>query len=403
MFLISPIDRTHGVTLATGFQTASTWCGLRSNQADDLAIVVADQPSTCAVVSTANKVKAAPVQLNLDHLAQSNHTAKAVVINAANANACTGFPGLQVAKDTAGALANLVDAPDYEVLVASTGVIGVPLPVTKILDALPDCYATIKRGPRADLEAAQAIMTTDTKPKMASIRLQDHGDDPIFIGGMAKGSGMIAPAMATTITVITTDAKLPQDQLQKALEVATAQSFNKISVDGSMSTNDTIILLASGLAGPVDPIPFTEALTQVCTDLAAQVIADGEGATQVIAVRVSGAQNDVAADQAARFIGGDLLVRTAFTGRDPNWGRVVAAAGASGVELDPDGLTVVFAGTKVCEQSLPVPFDKAALSAAMDAPEVDVLIDLGVGDGQGYVLVTDLTKEYISINADYTT
>lgn len=403
MFLISPIDRTNGVTLAAGFQTASTWCGLRAKEQDDLAIVVADQPSTCAVVSTANKVKAAPIRLNLEHLDQSNHTAKAVVINAANANACTGVPGMQVAKDTAAALASLAGVPDHEVLVASTGVIGVPLPVEHILDTLPDLYATLGRGPAADLEAAQAIMTTDTKPKMTSIRLQDHGDDPVFIGGMAKGSGMIAPAMATTITVITTDAKLPQDQLQKALEIATAQSFNKISVDGSMSTNDTIILLASGLAGPVDPIPFTEALTQVCTDLAAQVIADGEGATQVIAVRVSGAQNDVAADQAARFIGGDLLVRTAFTGRDPNWGRVVAAAGASGVDLDPDGLTVVFAGTKVCEQSLPVPFDKAALSAAMDAPEVDVLIDLGVGDGQGYVLVTDLTKEYITINADYTT
>lgn len=403
MFLISPIDRTNGVTLAKGFQTASAWCGLRTSEEDDLAIVVADQPSTCAVVSTTNRVKAAPVRLNLEHLTESTYTAKAVVINAANANACTGVPGMQAAKETAAAMAALAEVPEHQILVSSTGVIGVPLPVAHITEALPDLYATLGRGARADLESARAIMTTDTTPKLASIRLQDHGDDPVVIGGMTKGSGMIAPAMATTITVITTDAKLPQDQLQHALEVATAQSFNKISVDGSMSTNDTIILLASGLAGPVDPIPFTEALTQVCTDLAAQVIADGEGATQVIAIRVSGALNDVAADQAARFIGSDLLVRTAFTGRDPNWGRVVAAAGASGVDLDPDGLTVVFAGTKVCESSLPVPVDKAALRAAMDAPEVDVLINLGVGDGQGYVLVTDLTKAYISINADYTT
>ena len=403
MFMISPVDRSRGVTLAAGFSAASVHCGLRSTNQADLAIVVADSRVPCALVATTNAVKAAPIRLNAAHVQQSDHMATAVMINAANANACTGEPGMTTARQTAHALASALGVPDCEVLVASTGVIGVPLDGQPIIDAIEPLHASLARGAVADQQAATAIMTTDTVPKMASVRLQDHGDDPIGIGGMSKGSGMIAPGMATTITVLTTDALLPRDQLATALEIATARSFNTISVDGAMSTNDTIILLASGLAGPVDPVPFTEALSQVCEDLALQVIQDGEGATQVITVRVTGARDDADGERAARFIGSDLLVRTAFTGRDPNWGRVVAAAGASGVELDPDGLSVTFAGTQVCAQSLPIPFDKSALSAAMDHPAVEVVIDLGVGSGQGMVRVNDLTKEYITINADYTT
>ncbi|WP_336250280.1 bifunctional glutamate N-acetyltransferase/amino-acid acetyltransferase ArgJ [Stomatohabitans albus] len=403
MFITSPLDRAHGITRAQGFQAASTYAGLRASQRDDLTVIVAQSAVQCAVVSTSNKVKAAPIRLNLEHLAQSNHQARAVVINTANANACTGAPGMDTARQTATALADLLDEPTYHVLVASTGIIGEPLEAAPIVRALPALVHQLGRGEPVDHRVAKAIMTTDTVPKLASVTLQEHGADPVVIGGMAKGSGMISPGMATTITVITTDANLSHDDLSNALTQATQASFNRINVDGAMSTNDTIILLASGLAGPVDPIPFTQALTDVCADLAYQVIADGEGATQVVKVMVTGAAADAQADQAARHIGADLLVRTAFAGRDPNWGRLVAAAGASGVDLDPNELRVMIAGTTLCEHSLPLPIDRDLVSAQMDQPYVELSVDLGVGQGSGWVLVNDLTKAYITINAEYTT
>lgn len=402
MFIITPIDRTRGVSAAQGFRAATTHCGLRNRSQDDLSLIVADEGAAIALVATSNQVKAAPVQVNAAHMATNGGAAKAVLINTANANACTGEPGLATAKACAQTLADALGVPVDQVMVASTGVIGVPMPADPILEAIPGLISELDRGKTVDAKVATAILTTDTVSKMASVRLVDGHDTQITIGGAAKGSGMIAPGMATTITVITTDAKLSPDALQTALSLATKASFNKISVDGSMSTNDTIILLASGLGGPVDPVPFTEGLTRVCADLAYQVIADGEGATQVITMRVTGALDDDQAEQAARFIGADLLVRTAFAGRDPNWGRLVAAAGASPIPLDPDGLSVRIGGHLLCAHSLPLPYDRAAVVAAMGEKDVEVIVDLGVGTGTNQVLVNDLTHDYISINADYT-
>jgi len=322
-----------------------------------------------------------------------------VIINSGNANACTGEAGMRAAERMAAAAARRLDLAADEALVLSTGVIGVPLPVDKIEAALPG----LALSPEGGAEAARAIMTTDTRPKTAAMELEVDGR-VVRVGGMAKGSGMIHPQMATMLAVITTDADVPSYDLQRHLTDAVGGSFNRIDVDGDMSTNDTVLLFANGASGVSLPDElFAAALAAVCVSLARQVAADGEGATKLLEITVTGAVSVEDAERAARAITRSNLVKAAMYGNDPNWGRILCAAGYSGALLDPAKARLTLQGTALYADGLPLPFDAAAVSADLRAPEVSVRLDLGVGDAQATAWGCDLTPEYVHINADYTT
>lgn len=344
---------------------------------------------------TTNQVQAAPVLLSKRHIGVAQP--QAVVMNSGIANAATGDHGTAAAATMASKTAALLGIPSEEVLVLSTGLIGAQLPIDKIAAALPDAVAAM--SDRGGLDAAEAIMTTDTRPKHATAP-----GDGFTVGGIAKGSGMIHPAMATMLAVVATDYALTPDHAAESLAKAVDRSFNRITVDGDQSTNDAVILLANGAAGtPSDVRSFDNALRRVCDDLARQIVADGEGATLIIEIRVSGAASDSDAVAVARSIATSSLVKTAAYGRDPNWGRVLAAAGAAAsekgpVKIDVDLLELRFNGTTMLGAGLPTG-DEPDLSGNV----LRIDLDLGVGDaGAGY-LSTDLTTEYVHINADYTT
>jgi len=385
-----------GVTAARGFTAGAATAGLKPSGATDLALVASDRPAALAGVFTTNIVKAAPVLLCRERVASGQ--GQAVIINSGNANACTGEGGLSAAERMAGAAATRLGIAADQVLVLSTGVIGVPLPVERVEAALP----ALTLAPDGGDAAARAIMTTDTRPKTAAVEVET-AETTVRIGGMAKGSGMICPTMATMLAVITTDAVVAPAALQLHLATAAARSFNRIDVDGDMSTNDTVLVLANGASGATLPDEsFAAALQEVCTSLARQVAADGEGATKLIEATVTGAATERDAEGIARSIVGSSLTKAAMYGNDPNWGRIMCAAGYSGVRFDPDAahLTVqdipLFGG-------MPLPFDRAAASAALRATEVRIVLDLGAGDAQATAWGCDLTPQYVHINADYTT
>jgi len=386
-----------GATAAQGFVAGSMACGIKLSGKPDLVLVASEAPATVAGVFTTNRVKAAPVLLCQRRVAGGR--ARAVVINSGNANACTGEAGMRAAERMAAAAARRLDLAADEALVLSTGVIGVPLPVDKIEAALPG----LALSPEGGAEAARAIMTTDTRPKTAAMELEVDGR-VVRVGGMAKGSGMIHPQMATMLAVITTDADVPSYDLQRHLTDAVGGSFNRIDVDGDMSTNDTVLLFANGASGVSLPDElFAAALAAVCVSLARQVAADGEGATKLLEITVTGAVSVEDAERAARAITRSNLVKAAMYGNDPNWGRILCAAGYSGALLDPAKARLTLQGTALYADGLPLPFDAAAVSADLRAPEVSVRLDLGVGDAQATAWGCDLTPEYVHINADYTT
>lgn len=386
-----------GVTAAQGFVTGSTDCGIKPSGKPDLVLVASETAASVAGVFTTNRVKAAPVLLCQRRVAGG--LGRAVIVNSGNANACTGDAGMEVAERMAGAAARRLDIPAEEVLVLSTGVIGVPLPVEKIEAALPG----LALSPQGGAEAAQAIMTTDTRPKTAAVAFEVGGRE-VRVGGMAKGAGMIHPQMATVLSVITTDAIVAPHDLQRHLADAAGISFNRIDVDGDMSTNDSVLLFANGASGVQVPDElFGQALAAVCTSLARQVAADGEGATKLLEVVVTGAVSVQEAERAARAITRSNLVKAAMYGNDPNWGRILCAAGYSGAGLDPTRARLTLQGIPLYADGLPLPFDAAAASAALHAPEVIVQLDLGVGDSAATAWGCDLSPEYVHINADYTT
>ncbi len=386
-----------GATAAQGFMAGSMSCGIKPSGKPDLVLVASEAPATVAGVFTTNRVKAAPVLLCQRRVAGGR--ARAVVINSGNANACTGEAGMRAAERMAAAAARRLGVSADEALVLSTGVIGVPLLVDKIEAALPGLALSSQGG----ADAARAIMTTDTRPKTAAVELEVDGRI-VRVGGMAKGSGMIHPQMATMLAVITTDADVPSYDLQRHLTDAVGGSFNRIDVDGDMSTNDTVLLFANGASGAAlsDEL-FAAALTAVCVSLARQVAADGEGATKLLEITVTGAVSVEDAERAARAITRSNLVKAAMYGNDPNWGRILCAAGYSGALLDPAKARLTLQGTALYADGLPLPFDAAAVSADLRAPEVSVQLDLGVGDAQATAWGCDLTPEYVHINADYTT
>ncbi|MEM7619180.1 MAG: bifunctional glutamate N-acetyltransferase/amino-acid acetyltransferase ArgJ [Pseudomonadota bacterium] len=382
--------------------------GIRYQGRKDLLLCVFPQHTTVAGVFTKSRTASAPVEISRKHL--QGEKARALVVNAGNANAFTGMRGMDAVQKTIAATTSLVGCPPEEVFVASTGVIGEPLQPEKFTHLLSDLHQNLKVDTWH--EAAQAIMTTDTYPKLAhhTVKMDAH---KVRINGIAKGSGMIAPDMATMLSFIFTDAPIAANVLQPLCEAATAQSFNAITVDGDTSTSDTVLVFATGgatkhgvkeITALDDPRAqdFAGALNTVMRDLAHQIVRDGEGATKFIAIHVSGAENDKAARTIGLSIANSPLVKTAFAGEDPNWGRIVMAVGKSGEAADRDKLSIRFGEHLVATQGEVHPeYEEAQGAAYMKNQDLDIFIDVGVGTGKFTVWTCDLTHDYISINADY--
>ena len=403
-----PIRLTNSV-LPRGFTFAATHCGLKKTKLD-LAILVSETPASAAAVFTTNRVKAAPVIASQLNLRKSKRRMRGVIVNSGNANCCTGSEGLGAAAATTLKVARELGRLDpSQILVCSTGVIGVPLRWQKIVNAVPQLVRARKSSAGAFELFARAIMTTDTHPKWASAKCRVSGKE-VRIAGCTKGAGMIHPNMATMLAFIATDAAISPTMLARALRSTVATTFNAITVDGDTSTNDTVALLANGESGALaitrendDWKKFRAALESVCKSLALQIVADGEGAQRVIEVEVRGAPSDRAAKQIALTIANSPLVKTALAGADPNWGRILAAAGRAGVAFDFERADITLAGLKVCRRGRENPFDERIAHRKMLAKYVPIVVDLRSGRGHARVWTCDFTSEYIHINAGYRT
>lgn len=393
---LEPIEG--GATAAPGFRAAGVVSGVKPSGRPDLALLVADAPAGAAAVTTTNLVKAPACHLVDRNVADGR--AQAVVINAGNANVCTPH-GEEHAQRLADVTANQLGLDPADVLVMSTGVIGVPLPIGRIEAALPAVVAAL--APDGGDAAATAMMTTDTRTKQVAFRVSDdHGS--CVVGGMAKGVGMIEPNMATLLVVLTTDAPLGGPIAKKLLRGAVATTFNRISVDGDGSTSDTVALLASGTAtSPPALDTLARAVQAVCAELAHAVVSDGEGASRVAAITVRQAATEADAERLARSVATSLLVRAAIHGGDPNWGRIMMALGNAGVDVDPRRVSIRCAGVTVCRFGVAASFDRGQAAIAMSRPEVTIEVDVGTGDAEATVLTCDLTPEYVRFNAEYTT
>lgn len=393
----------YSIAAPRGFLAATARCGLKKS-GDDLAIVFSEVPAVAAAVFTKNLVQAAPVTLSREHLRARRH--RVFVVNAGCANACTGEPGLDDARQTARIVAEYFDCDEREVLIASTGVIGVRLDMNKLVTGLRTATAALSR--ENGWGVAAAIMTTDTRPKRAT-RTVRLGGRRATIAGIAKGAGMIHPDMATMLSLVTTDVAISKSALSQALKRAVNRSFNRVTVDGDTSTNDTLAVFANGLAGN-DPITgvshqdfglFTEALTEVCRDLAIEVARDGEGARKLIVVRVRRAPTERDAHRIATTIATSPLVKTAIAGQDANWGRILAAAGRSGVNFDVSKVSVLIGNLTVARHGRGLNFDEAKALEILRRDEVVITLDLALGAAEVTEWTCDLTEDYIRINADY--
>ncbi|MEM8739709.1 MAG: bifunctional glutamate N-acetyltransferase/amino-acid acetyltransferase ArgJ [Planctomycetota bacterium] len=398
------------ITLPQGFRAAGGTCGIKPSGKRDLALIVSDRPAAAAAVFTTSKVKGAPVLVSQKHVRSGR--ARAIVCNSGTSNVATGEQGLRDAHAMCAQAASALDLKPAQVLVASTGIIGHLLPMDKILPGIADLAPRLARGPEADAHAAEAILTTDLVPKTAA-RTLTLGSKTVALGGICKGSGMIAPNMATMLAFLTTDAAIDPKLLRAALRDAVGQTFNRVSVDSDKSTSDSVMILANAAAGhPEIQTPgqdlhrFTETLTDLCRDLCYQLVKDGEGVTRLMRVRVTGAASVRDADRVGRSIVDSPLVKTALHGADPNWGRIAMAAGKSDARLKPDALSIRIGGLSIYAAGQPTPLGlspSAELDERMGAPEVLIEVDLGLGAHQAEWLGCDLSRQYITINADYTT
>ncbi|MYH67018.1 MAG: bifunctional glutamate N-acetyltransferase/amino-acid acetyltransferase ArgJ [Dehalococcoidia bacterium] len=395
------IDPTGSATSPAGYRAGAAFAGIKTYGAGklDIGILVSDEPAAAAAVFTRNRLRSACVDVNQERLAGGR--GQAVVVNSGNANASTGERGLRDAYRMSEIAAEKAGLPPEAMFVCSTGVIGHHLPMDKI-EAGVDA---IDLAGNAGSDFARAIMTTDLVPKHCSVRF-----GPYTLGGCAKGSGMIHPNMATMLAYLTTDAPIDQETLQTALSESTDRSFNLITVDGDTSPSDTVLLFANGAAGGETIAPggehydaFREALDAVCIHLAKAIARDGEGATRLIEVTVSGAATDADARSLVREIGTSPLVKTAVHGADPNWGRIVGVIGRSQAEILEEAVTVTVCGHRLFERTVPIPYDEAEVSRAMSGDEVTIEVDLGAGESSATGWTCDLTADYIRINADYTT
>ena len=393
-----------GVTAPRGFRAAGVRAGIKASGDLDLALVASETVATAAAVFTLNKAQAAPVIVSREHLHRSGGLARAIVVNSGCANACTGSQGMQAARAMAAETARLLQCPVEQVLVASTGVIGVALPIDTICDGLPAAFRSL--GADQGSAAARAIMTTDPFSKEASTEITIGGES-VRIGGMAKGSGMIDPMMATMLAFVTTDAAMAPALVDRALREAVDDSFNAITVDGDSSTNDTVVLLANGVSRvEIDDHSyrsFVDGLRAVCRELALGIVRGGEGATKVVTVTVTGAATAADARRCAKAIANSLLVKTAIHGGDPNWGRLIAVAGRAGVEFELDGAVVTIGPIVLFKDG--APHDELAPAAAeyLKGKEIAVGVHLGAGASSSTVWTCDLSAEYVRINADYRT
>jgi glutamate N-acetyltransferase/amino-acid N-acetyltransferase len=403
------------VTSVPGFQAAGIAAHIKASGAPDLALVVSDTPCTAAAVFTQNRFAAAPVQYDRSVLALNADGICAVAINSGCANACTGAEGMANARRMAEAVEQALGLSDASSLVMSTGVIGVQLPIEKIQSGVRAAVAAL--SPTGGPAAARAIMTTDTRPKVAGVEVE-VGGATVTIAGMCKGAGMIHPNMATMLSLVCTDVSITSAALDAALRQAVAVSFNAMTIDGDTSTNDTLAVLANGQAGnpliadTASPLfaPFAAALTSVCTDLARQIARDGEGATKFVTITVAGALSDADAMRAAQSVANSPLVKTALYGGDANWGRILCAVGYSGAEVDPARTNLFFAAPAggldwlpVVEQGQPLKYSEAEASARFAASEIAIRVELGLGEGQATVWTCDLSHAYVDINGHYRT
>lgn len=390
------------MTAPKGFRAAAVNCGIKRKH-KDLALIVSDVPAVACGMFTQNRVKAAPILVDKEHLKKM--TARAIIVNSGNANTCTGEKGLNDAYAMAEFTAAALGIEKEDVLVASTGVIGKPIPLNKIKAAVP----LLVVGLSVKGSIAEAIMTTDTFPKETAVRIKIKGKD-IAIGAVAKGAGMIHPNMATMLCFITTDLFITRRALKLALADAVERSFNSISVDGDMSTNDTVLALANGSAGnklldrdDKDFAVFSRALNEVTGYLAKLIVRDGEGATKFVRINIKNAKSLMGAKRAARRLATSLLFKTALFGEDPNWGRIAAAIGASGVLFDPKKMDIYIGGAKVVKGGEGLYADFAALKKLFKKKEIEVTVDLNSGKKEYTLWTCDLSDEYVRINASYTT
>jgi glutamate N-acetyltransferase/amino-acid N-acetyltransferase len=404
--------------LPRGFRFGAVKAGLKASGRPDFALIVADVPASAAAAFTSNRVIAAPLIVDKENLSATGGRVRVAAINAGNANCAAGDAGLRAARATCAAVAQTFGCRAEEVFPSSTGIIGVPLPAEKLIAALPELSASLGSEPSDFSDAAHAILTTDLVEKMAFARIDMKGADgaggevrgEIRIGAFGKGSGMIHPQLvphATMLVYVMTDATIEPVHLDGYLQAAVEVSFNRISVDGDTSTNDTVLLLASGASGVkigAGDGAFAAALTDVCTSLAKQVVSDGEGATHVVELRIGGAASDADALRVAKAIAHSPLVKTAWAGCDPNWGRLAAAIGYSGAQVDPARIDIRFGELEICRDGgRAEEFDEAAAHEYISQREFSISIELHQGQGSCVFWTTDLTAQYIHINSDYST
>ena len=407
------VVKNGGVTTSRGFKATGVHAGFRKNPGRlDFALIVAEEPAKTTGTFTRNKFCAAPVIFDREQLGyDGNHCGvskiSAVAINSGNANAATGIDGINIARESAGIVADELGISVDEVLVSSTGVIGVPLPLEPFKTGVPE--AAIKLSVEGGLDAARAILTTDTHYKQVAVEIEGEAlglFGTFHVGGMVKGSGMIQPNMATMISVITTDVPLSDDVMTTVFRAAVDRSFNCVTVDSDTSTNDTAIFMSSGKENEIEPgTPecgvFKEALNYVCIELAKKIAVDGEGATKIVQITVEGAKNNDEALIAARSVANSPLVKTAIAGHDANWGRVAAALGKCDIDFKQENTSIDFLKMPVLRGGLPIPFDEDEALKRFEETQIDIDCNLGEGDGHAVVWSCDLTHDYISINADY--
>jgi glutamate N-acetyltransferase/amino-acid N-acetyltransferase len=393
--------------LPAGFSFSAASAGIKASGRPDLALVEACPGTTAAAVFTKNRVVAAPVEVGRESLTASHGHVRGVIVNSGNANCATGRPGVKACQQVCRETARLLGFHATEIFPSSTGIIGVPLPVDKIISQLPELVASRAATDQGMARFAGAIMTTDTRPKVACAPFRS-GKTSVNILGIAKGAGMIHPQLATMLVYLFTDAVASPAELRQFLRQACDQTFNCISIDGDTSTNDTVLLLASGRSGvglknPSARKQFFAALQSVCQSLAEQIVSDGEGVRHVIQLSVEQAKDRDEAQQVARAVAHSLLVKTAWAGADPNWGRILAAVGRSGIAVNPAHVSILIGDQMVCRDGVGCPFDQQRAHQDLGRPRSRIRIRLGRGRGCLIFLTTDLTTEYVRINADYST
>jgi glutamate N-acetyltransferase / amino-acid N-acetyltransferase len=401
---VRPRDK---MCLPAGFSFSAACAGIKASGRPDLALVEACPGTTAAVVFTKNRVVAAPLEVGRASLAANRGGVRAVIVNSGNANCATGQAGIRACERVCRELARLLGLRSSQVFPSSTGIIGVPLPVDKIVSKLPELVAASAATKPGVAAFARAIMTTDTRPKLAGATFYS-GETAVNLLGIAKGAGMIHPDLATMLVYLFTDAVASPAELKRSLRDSCEQTFNCLSIDGDTSTNDTVLLLASGrsevrLKQASVGKGFSAALLQVCQSLAEQIVSDGEGVKHVIRLSVEQARSREEARQVAQTVARSLLVKTAWAGADPNWGRILAAVGRSGIALDPARVSIRIGEQIVCRAGLGLAFDQQSAHQALAQPHCEIRIFLGRGSSSILFLTTDLTSEYVRINADYST